>query len=464
MTMAMATNMAIAISAVIDYVKNPEKTGNGEYISSYMCDSRTADTEFLLSKRQYKDITGRTQANDIIAYQVRQSFKPGEVTPEKANKIGYEFAQRFLKGNNAFIVCTHINRKHVHNHIIWNSTNLDCTAKFRDFKRSGKAVRLLSDTICIEHGLSIIENPQKRGMNYGEWLGDNKKLSNRDKLRLLIDELLSKNPSDFKALLTLLKDSGVEVKQRGNTVSIRLGNEGRFVRFSSLGNGYSEADLAAVISGEKEHKPRKKDILHNDTRIDLLSRIDDKIQSSSDGYKQWASVFKAKQLAKTMMYLQEHKLVDFNELKAKTNSTVERYNSLSERLKEVESRMSEIETLKKQILTYHKTKEVFAKYKASKYSKKYYSEHESDILLHRAAKKTFNDYGLKKLPTVKSLQEEFAKLLSDKKAAYPELKKARDEMRELLTVKANVERLIGEDKLNVGKEKEEQAKRQLFEH
>lgn len=419
-----------------------------------MCDSRTADAEFALSKKCYKDITGREQKNDVIAYQVRQSFKPGEVTPEEANKIGYEFAQRFLKGNNAFIVCTHIDRHHVHNHIIWNSTNLDCTAKFRDFKRSGKAVRLLSDTICVEHGLSIIENPKKHGMNYGEWLGDDKKLSHRDKIKMLIDELLTHNPTDFKALFTLLKDNGVEVKQRGNTISIRLGNKGKFARFSSLGEGYAEADLAAVIAGEKEHKP-KKATQHQAERITLISQLDEKIQSSTGGYKQWASVFKAKQLAKTMSYLQEHKLMDFNELTAKCNEVTSRYNTLSAQIKSAESRMAEIEVLKKQILVYHKTKEVFAGYKASKYSKKYLAEHEADILLHRAAKKTFNDYGLTKLPTVKSLQEEFAKLLSEKKAAYPELKKARDEMRELLTVKANVERMLGGDERENEKEKEQ---------
>lgn len=292
-------------------------------------------------------------------------------------------------------------------------------------------------------------------MNYGEWLGDDKKLSRRDKLRLLIDELLSKNPSDFNALLTLLKDNGVEVKQRGNTISIRLGNNGKFVRFSSLGEGYSETDLVDVISGRKEYKPKRKDILRDNSRIDLLSRIDDKIQSSSGGYRQWASVFKAKQIAKTMAYLQEHKLVDFNELTAKCDEVTSRYNALSAQIKSAESRIAEIEVLKKQILTYHKTKDVFAGYKVSKYSKKYLAEHEADILLHRAAKKVFNDYGLKKLPTVKSLQEKFAKLLSEKKAAYPELKKARDEMKELLTVKANVERMLGEDEQEKEKEKEQ---------
>ncbi len=144
-----------------DYVKNPEKTAKGELISVYACDPHTADAEFLFAKRQYKSITGREQRNDVIAYQVRQSFKPGEITPEEANRVGYEFASRFLKGKHAFIVATHIDRKHIHNHIVWNSTTLDCTHKFRDFLGSGRAVARLSDSICLEHRLSVIENPKR---------------------------------------------------------------------------------------------------------------------------------------------------------------------------------------------------------------------------------------------------------------------------------------------------------------
>lgn len=143
----------------IEYSNNPEKTENGAYVSSFACDPHTADAEFLLSKRQYRTLTGREQKNDVIAYQVRQSFRPGEVTPEEANKIGYEFAQRFLKGNHAFLVATHTDKAHIHNHIIWNSTSLNCKRKFRDFFRSGRAVRRLSDLICLEHGLSVIEHP-----------------------------------------------------------------------------------------------------------------------------------------------------------------------------------------------------------------------------------------------------------------------------------------------------------------
>lgn len=159
----------------IDYSKNPDKTQGGELISAYECDPKTADAEFLYSKRQYQTITGREQRHDVIAYQVRQSFKPGEITPEEANRVGYEFAERFLKGRHAFFVATHTDKKHIHNHIIWNSTTLDCKHKFRDFLGSGRAVARLSDAICTEHRLSVIADPKRGKNHYGKWLGDNAK-------------------------------------------------------------------------------------------------------------------------------------------------------------------------------------------------------------------------------------------------------------------------------------------------
>lgn len=164
--------MKKAISDMIDYVENPQKTDNGRLISSFQCDSRIADAEFLFSKRQYISKTGRRRgADDVIAYTIRQSFVPGEITPEEANRLGCELARRFTKGNHAFIVCTHIDRHHIHNHIIWNSTSLDHTRKFRNFWGSTRAVRRLSDTICIENGYSIVENPKGQGKSYDKWVG-----------------------------------------------------------------------------------------------------------------------------------------------------------------------------------------------------------------------------------------------------------------------------------------------------
>lgn len=212
-----------AISDIIDYVANPQKTDHGRLITGYECDSRVADAEFMLAKRQYIAATGRVRgADDVIAYHVRQSFCPEEITPEDANRLGVEFAKRFTKSKHAFIVCTHIDKAHVHNHIIWSSVNLDCDRKFRNFWGSTKAVRRLSDTICIENGLSIVENPKPHGKSYDQWLGNQAKPSHRELLRAAIDNALAQKPTDLDALLKLLRESGCEVSKRGKSYRLKL--------------------------------------------------------------------------------------------------------------------------------------------------------------------------------------------------------------------------------------------------
>ena len=214
-------SVGTAISDILDYVENPEKTNGGRLITSYQCDSRIADAEFLFAKRQYLAKTGRQRGtDDVLAYQIRQSFVPGEITPEEANRLGCELARRFTKGNHAFIVCTHVDKAHIHNHIIWNSTTLDYSRKFRDFLGSGKAVRRLNDTICIENGYSIVENPKPHGKSYNKWLGD-KAPSHRDRLRMAIDTALEKKPADLNALLSLLRDAGIEVSPRGKSIRLK---------------------------------------------------------------------------------------------------------------------------------------------------------------------------------------------------------------------------------------------------
>lgn len=455
----MGRDVGTAISDILDYIENPDKTDGGRLITGYQCDTRIADAEFLFSKRRYQALTGRRQDSDVIAYHVRQSFKPGEVTPEEANRIGYEFAMRFLKGNNAFIVCTHIDQHHIHNHIIWNSTALTCDRKFRNFWGSTKAVRHLSDTICVEHGLSIVENPKRHGKSYNKWRGERAEPPHRELLRYAIDDVLSKKPADLEAFLKLLTEGGCEIRRRGKTLSVKLKEKERFVRLDNLGDGYCEEDLLAVILGQKEHTPRKKAAVSMPPKLNLLIDIDAKLRDGKGmGYKRWASVFNAKQLAQTMTYLQEHKLMDYRDLKEKTEAATVRYNELSAQIKAAEARMGEIAILKQQIINYAKTREVFAAYKASGYSKKYLAEHEADILLHRTAKKAFNELGLKKLPTVKSLQEEYARLLSEKKAAYADYRRARDEMRELLTIQSNVDRILGNEQCEVEKEKAQEQR------
>ena len=305
-----------AISDILDYVANPQKTDHGRLITGYECDSRTADAEFLLAKRQYIAATGRVRgADDVIAYHVRQSFKPGEITPEEANRLGVEFAKRFTKGNHAFVVCTHIDKSHVHNHIIWSAVNADCDRKFRNFWGSTKAVRRLSDTICIENGLSIVENPKLHGKSYNKWLGDQAKPSHREQLRVMIDRALEQKPADFDALLKLLTEMGCEVSRRGKAIRLKAPGWKNVARMDDkLGAGYSEAEIRAVLAGEKQHTPRKKSLVQPEPpKVNLLVDIQAKLQAGKGaGYARWAKVFNLKQMAQTMNYLSENNLLEYS--------------------------------------------------------------------------------------------------------------------------------------------------------
>ncbi len=451
--------LAACLSARIGYAINPDKTENYEQISAYECAPHTADAEFLFSKRQYEHITGRTQKNDVIAYQIRQSFKPGEVTPEEANRIGYEFAMRFLKGNHAFLVCTHTDTKHIHNHIYFNSTTLDCTRKFKNFWNSTQAVHRLSDQICTEHHLSVITDPQNKGVTYDKWLGDKKKPSNRDYVRETIDRILENHPADMDALLRLLEDEGFSVKH-GKHIALRHPNFQRAIRLDSLGDGYTEDALLAVLAGTKEHKPRnrKKNPLAK-PRNTLLIDIEAKLQEGKGGgYKQWATVHNLKQMAQTVGYLRDHGLLDYEELVSKATAVTARFNELSDQIKDKEKRLAEVAVLKTHIVNYAKTRNIYVGYRKAGYSKKYLAEHEADILLHKAAKKAFDELGMKKLPTVKALQMEYAGLLAEKKSAYAEYRTVRAEMKELLIHKANVEQILGKGAAHEEKKNEHERR------
>ena len=407
-----------AISDIIDYVANPQKTDNGKLITGYACDSRTADAEFLLAKRQYIAATGRVRGtDDVIAYHVRQSFRPGEITPEEANRLGVEFAKRFTKGNHAFVVCTHIDKSHIHNHIIWSSVSLEYDRKFRNFWGSTKAVRRLSDTICIENGLSIVENPKLHGKSYNKWLGDQAKPSHRELLRVAIDNALSQSPADFEELLKLLREYGCEVSKRGKSYRLKLSGWEKAARMDSLGEGYGLEDLRAVLLGKKAHTPRKKTVTQAEPpKINLL---------------------------------------EYAVLEEKAAAATAHHNELSAQIKAAEKRMAEIAVLRTHIVNYAKTREVYVAYRKAGYSKKFREEHEEEILLHQAAKNAFDEMGVKKLPKVKELQTEYAKLLEEKKKTYSEYRRSREEMRELLTAKANVDRVLKmEVEQDVEKEKD----------
>lgn len=443
-----AESILSAIKESLDYGKNPKKTRNGELISFYACDPRTADLEFLLAKQQYEFVTGRKQPKekDVLMYQIRQSFKPGEISPEEANRLSYELAMRFTKGNHAFIVTTHEDKEHIHSHIYFNSTRLDCKKKFRNFWGSSFAIRRLSDHICIENGLSIIENPKPSKGSYNTWLG-NKKLSNREQLRRDIDCIFEKNPSDFDEFLREIKSAGYIVKQ-GKNLTFNKPSFDRAIRCNSLKGNYTEEAIQKRLEDNKnilsKEPTENKMFFYNETvKVNLLIDVENSIKAkNSPGYEQWAKIFNLKQAAQTLIFLQENKLDEYEKLEEKIKQTTEKFNELSDEIKATESEISKINTIQRHIGNYRKTRDVYTEYRKAGYSKKSLSEHEGDIILHKAAKKAFDDLGIKKLPSIKELQTEYTVLKSKKSRLYNEYRQSKTDLKNLSAAKANTDRLL----------------------
>ena len=359
-------SVAACLKARTDYATNPEKTEKGDLVTSYECDSMTVDEEFMLTKRKYLQITGRRRDNDVIAYQIRQSFKPGEITAEDANRVGYELALRFTKGKYAFIVATHTDRAHIHNHIIFNSTALDGTRKFNNFRRSGLALQRLSDIVCLEHGLSVIE----------------------------------KKP-------------------------------------------YSERQKQENFPKRKGTRQRKGMASEH---IGLLIDVQEKLKTKGPGYARWAKVHNLKEMSKSILFLREHGIESLEQL----NDFIEEKTVLRDEfmasVRTAEGRMSEISVLRKHIFDYSNTRKTYEAYRKAGYSRKFFEAHREEITVHKAAKKAFDELGVKKIPKVKELNEEYAELLAKKKQAFADYRKCRDKVKECLIVKENISSLYEAEK------------------
>ena len=335
--------------------------------------------------------------------------------------------------------------EHIHNHIIYNSTALDGTRKFRDFFFSALAVQRLSDLICLEHQLSVIEikpyrERQKRTL-YPP------KESNRDRLCSVIDSILAEKPKDYEDFLQKLEQQGYEVK-RGKYTSVKGARQKRFIRFRTLGAGYSEEELKTVISGEAEHHSRQKQKrIVPEQKFQMLVDIQAKLtEGKSMGYAHWAKRYNLKEMSKTLIFLQENKIGSIEEMQERIDAATARYHELGDSIKAAETRMAEIAVLRTHIVNYARTRPVYDAYRKAGYSKRFLDTHREEITLHKAAKTAFDEAGLKKLPKAKDLSIEYAELLKKKKEAYPDYRKARNEMQELVRARKNVERFFAEEK------------------
>lgn len=306
---------AVSLSERVAYILNPTKTDGGRLVSAHGCDPATAAAEMLLTRRQYLDAGGWVPGNDkeVLAYHIRQAFKPGEITPEDANRIGRELAERFTKGRYQFIVATHIDRGHVHNHIIFAAVSEDAGRRFRDFLGTAKAVRKISDRLCLENGLSVIENPKRGRKDYGKWLGDQRPLSAQEKVRDAIDAALA--------------------QRRGSSLSFLAPGQEKATRCrkKTLGDDYTPEAIQERIEGRRVvSSSRSKAPAKPARKVNLLIDIQSKLQAGKGaGYAQWAKVFNLKQMAQTISFLEENGLLEYDALAARAAEGTARFNELS---------------------------------------------------------------------------------------------------------------------------------------
>ena len=432
------------LKAAIDYICNPDKTDGKLLVSSFGCAAETADIEFEWTRRHSID-KGTHLGRHLI-----QAFEPGEVTPEEAHRIGMELAREVLGGKYEFVLTTHIDKDHVHNHLIFNAVSFQDHKHYHSNKRSYHFIRRTSDRICKEHGLSVIVPGRDKGKSYIEHQAEQNGTSYKAKLRAAIDRLLP-GCSDLEDLLRRLQREGYELK-RGKYISARAPGQERFTRLKTLGADYAEEALTARIAGrprparQPQQRTGKPSLL-----IDIQNNL--KAQQSA-GYQRWATIENLKRAAATMNFLTEHGIGSYEELVERCDAVAAASIRTRESLRDTEQRIADLALLGKQIDTYRKLKPVYDRYKASKDKEKFLRGFESEIILFEAAAREIKKAGLTKLPSSEKLKAELDGLSARKTALQTELRKIRREEKEYDTLRQNVDALLERPK-----EQEQQRQR-----
>lgn len=428
-----------------DYDQKEEKTDGGDLVSSYMCSPETAAQEFEISKKLYTQLTGRSQPpkHDIIMYRIIQSFKPGEISPEDAHKIGWELAMKFTGGQHQFVVSTHTDKRHIHTHIEFNSTNLNCDAKFQNVKGTAFILRRMNDELCRAHGLSVIENPKQKAKSQKEMAAAQYGTSHKKQLQQAIDRVLPECKT-YEEFLAKMRAEGYEVID-GKNPGFRLPGWERPTRINRLGEGYTKTALQERIAGARGRSAGGKTVsAHTGRKVNLLIDIQAKLAAGKGAsYERWAKIFNLKEAAKTLNFLIENNLTDYDELALRAAQAEDGFNEVSQKIKQLEARMAGVAQLKTHIIQYSKTREVYAAYKKSRHKKEFLAEHGDEIARHEAAKKAFDALGGKPIPKVAQLSKEYAALLEEKQTQYEQYKALRQDMIAYQTALRNVDKILG---------------------
>lgn len=425
------------LSKAIAYILNPEKTDEKLLVSSYGCASETAAREFEWT-RKIAEQKGMNPVR-IIARHVIQSFEIGEVTPELAHEIGKQFADEILGGKYEYVLTTHIDKDHVHNHLIFNAVDFVDYHAYKSYKRIYYDMREVSDRLCKENGLSVIPPSQNKGMGYKEYTEAKRGTSWKQKLKQTIDRLVI-TAKDYDDFLRLMQEAGYEIKT-GKYISFRAEGQERFTRSKTIGENYTEERIKERIAGRTPRRNRRQTVPKG---ISLIGDIQERIRLiDSKGYEYKAKLTILKEAARTLSYLTENNLLQYADLEKKVEDVHSSYDRTGKELKVVEARLREVQPLIKNISNYQRLKPVYDAFQKAKDKPSFKAKHEAELVIFEAARSTLLAMqGDEKLPSLKTLQAEQQRLLDEQQRLYDERAKLKKEVKQIETIKSNVDTFL----------------------
>lgn len=425
------------MSKAIAYILNPEKTDEKLLVSSYGCASETAAREFEWT-RKIAEQKGMNPVR-IIARHVIQSFEIGEVTPELAHEIGKQFADEILGGKYEYVLTTHIDKDHVHNHLIFNAVDFVDYHAYKSYKRIYYDMREVSDRLCKENGLSVIPPSQNKGMGYKEYTEAKRGTSWKQKLKQTIDRLVI-TAKDYDDFLRLMQEAGYEIKT-GKYISFRAKGQERFTRSKTIGENYTEERIKERIAGRTPRRNRRQTVPKG---ISLIGDIQERIRLiDSKGYEYKAKLTILKEAARTLNYLTENNLLQYADLEKKVEDVHSSYDRTGKELKVVEARLREVQPLIKNISNYQRLKPVYDAFQKAKDKPSFKAKHEAELVIFEAARSTLLAMqGDEKLPSLKTLQAEQQRLLDEQQRLYDERAKLKKEVKQIETIKSNVDTFL----------------------
>ena len=425
------------MSKAIAYILNPEKTDEKLLVSSYGCASETAAREFEWT-RKIAEQKGMNPVR-IIARHVIQSFEIGEVTPELAHEIGKQFADEILGGKYEYVLTTHIDKDHVHNHLIFNAVDFVNYHAYKSYKRIYYDMREVSDRLCKENGLSVIPPSQNKGMGYKEYTEAKRGTSWKQKLKQTIDRLVI-TAKDYDDFLRLMQEAGYEIKT-GKYISFRAEGQERFTRSKTIGENYTEERIKERIAGRTPRRNRRQTVPKG---ISLIGDIQERIRLiDSKGYEYKAKLTILKEAARTLNYLTENNLLQYADLEKKVEDVHISYDRTGKELKGVEARLREVQPLIKNISNYQRLKPVYDAFQKAKDKPGFKAKHEAELVIFEAARSTLLAMqGDEKLPSLKTLQAQQQRLLDEQQRLYDERAKLKKEVKQIETIKSNVDTFL----------------------